>query len=327
MSFDVCDYYNFIWFYHDYFLYLHRGHHFGFMTDNKEVFINPYTDFGFKKLFGTEMNKDLLISFLNSLLSDKEEMITNIRYLNSERLGDAYGDRRSVFDVYCETESGSKFIVEMQKAEQKYFKDRSIYYATTPIREQAPKGQWDYRLEDVYSVSLLDFKFPAGEYPDNSYRHEVKLKDVEDNHVFYDKLTLIYLEMPKFNKVEEELVTMFEKWMYALRNLYRLLERPKALQDRIFGKLFEQAEIAKYSPSERSEYEESVKVYRDYINTVGTAHDRGVEEGYELGKAEGMELGKAKAQRETAKKMKVAGLALELISQVTGLTIEEITHL
>ena len=160
--------------------------------DTKEKYINPYTDFGFKKLFGTEMNKDLLISFLNALFSGSANEIEDVRYLNGENLGDGYGDRRSVFDVYCSASDGSRFIVEMQKAEQTYFKARSIYYATTPIRQQAHKGKWDYHLENVYTVGILNFEFPNNEYPANSYRHEIKLKDVEDNHVFYDKLTFFF---------------------------------------------------------------------------------------------------------------------------------------
>ena len=133
--------------------------------ERAERYINPYTDFGFKKLFGTEMNKDLLISFLNALFNNDEKEIEDVQYLNSEHLGDGYGERlrvgelcsgirRSVFDVYCMTKDGSRFIVEMQKAEQTYFKDRSVYYATTPIRQQAPKGKWDYHLEDVYTVGI-----------------------------------------------------------------------------------------------------------------------------------------------------------------------------
>ena len=194
-----------------------------------ERYINPYTDFGFKKLFGSELNKDLLISFLNALFHDKPE-ITDLTYMNTEHLGEGIVDRKAVFDVYCCLADGSRIIVEMQKAEQQHFKDRSIYYSTYPIREQAPKGPWDYHLEDVYTVGVLNFTFPDGEYSDDSLIHEIKLKDVEDNHVFYDKLTFVYLEMPKFNKKEEELETMFDKWMFALSNLARLLERPKALQ-------------------------------------------------------------------------------------------------
>lgn len=278
--------------------------------DIKERYINPYTDFGFKKLFGTEMNKDLLMSFLNSFL-DIKESITGIKYLNSERLGDGIGDRRSIFDVYCETEKGEKFIVEMQKAGQRYFKDRSIYYSTTPIREQAQQGEWDFHLENVYTVGVLDFVFPNNEYPADEYYHIVKLMDVADKHVFYDKLTFVYLEMPKFNKTEDELETMFDKWMYALRNLSRLLDRPKALQDRVFEKFFEQAEIAKYNDEERQEYEWSIKNYRDYVNTMDYAHDNGWKE----------------ANVENARKMKDDGMPVEMIAKYTSLTTEEIERL
>ena len=282
----------------------------------KERYINPYTDFGFKKLFGTELNKDLLISFLNALLNGEQE-ITDLTYLNGEHLGDGYGDRRAVFDVYCQLADGKKFIVEMQKAEQAYFKDRSIYYSTFPIREQAPKGgPWDYHLENVYTVGILNFVFPNDEYPADSFMHEIKLKDVEDNHVFYDKLTFIYLEMPKFNKTEDELVTMFDKWMFALRNLSRLLERPKALQERIFARLFDQAEIARFTPQERQEYQESIKDYWDYYSTMTTSYNKG--------KAEGRAEGKYEANRDNARKMKELGVSPAIISQVTGLTAEEI---
>ena len=289
------------------------------MSEGSERYINPYTDFGFKKLFGTEMNKDLLISFLNALFNNSENEILDIQYLNSENLGEGYADRRSVFDVYCRTQDGSRFIVEMQKAEQEYFKDRSVYYATTPIRQQAVRGKWDYHLENVYTIGILNFVFPDGEYPADSYRHEIKLKDVEDNHVFYDKLTFVYLEMPKFNKTEDELETMFDKWMFVLQNLYRLLERPKALQDRIFKKLFEQAEIARYSEAERWEYEESRKVFWDNYSVMKTAIKKSLAEGFAKGREE--------EKLNTARKMKADGMTVELIEKYTGLSAEDIEKL
>ena len=141
----------------------------------KEKYINPYTDFGFKKLFGTEMNKDLLISFLNALFNNSEKEIEDIQYLNSENLGDGSGDRRSVFDVYCTTKDGSRFIVEIQKAEQAFFKDRSVYYATTPIRQQAPKGPWNYHLENVYTVGILNSD-------DERWQYEESKKVFWDNY-------------------------------------------------------------------------------------------------------------------------------------------------
>ena len=154
--------------------------------DRKERYINPYTDFGFKKLFGTEMNKDLLISFLNALFHD-EQVIKDVKYLNSEKLGEGYGDRKAIFDVYCENEDGEKFIVEMQKVEQRYFKDRSVFYSTFPIREQGLRGSdWDFNLKSVYTVGILNFVFPDDEYDEECYHHEVKLMDTKDKHVFFD---------------------------------------------------------------------------------------------------------------------------------------------
>ena len=293
------------------------------IDDHKERYINPYTDFGFKRLFGTEMNKDLLISFLNSLLAGIEE-ITDITYRNSEQLGSGVTDRKAIFDVYCQNKAGEYFIVEMQKAEQDYFKDRSLFYATFPIRDQAKRGDWDYRLKGVYTVGILDFVFPDNEYPDDCMHHEIKLMDTADKHVFFDKLTFIYLEMPKFNKREEELDGMMDKWLFALRNLSRLMERPAALQERIFTRFFEQAEIAKLNHQERLDYEESVKTYRDLFNVVRTAERKGEEKGMELGIVKGRAEGRAEEKVEVAKKLLALGTDIGIVSQATGLTEKEI---
>lgn len=286
----------------------------------RDRYINPYTDFGFKMLFGTEMNKELLISFINSLLSGKE-VIRDLTYLNTEHLGTSAADRRAVFDVYCENERGEKILIEMQRGEQQFFKDRSLYYATFPIREQGEKGEWDYRLKAVYVIGILNFKFDSED--DNYFHHEVQLMGVCTKQVFYDKLTFIYLEMPKFNKSEDELVTMFDKWLFVLRNLSRLMARPAALQDRIFTRLFEAAEIAKFTKEQYEAYEESLKVYRDWQNTIVTAEQKGMAKGM----AEGIAKGRMEQNIANARSMKLAGLDYEIISQVTGLSKDEIDKL
>lgn len=286
----------------------------------RDRYINPYTDFGFKMLFGTEMNKELLISFINSLLSGKE-VIRDLTYLNTEHLGTSEADRRAVFDVYCENERGEKILIEMQRGEQQFFKDRSLYYATFPIREQGEKGEWDYRLKAVYVIGILNFKFDSED--DNYFHHEVQLMDVCTKQVFYDKLTFIYLEMPKFNKSEDELVTMFDKWLFVLRNLSRLMARPAALQDRIFTRLFEAAEIAKFTKEQYEAYEESLKVYRDWQNTIVTAEQKGMAKGM----AEGIAKGRMEQNIANARSMKLAGLDYEIISRVTGLSKDEIDKL
>ena len=241
-----------------------------------ERYINFYTDFAFKKLFGTEVNKELLRSFLNALL-DGQEVITNLTYLNTEQLGTQEPDRKAVFDIYCENEHGEKFLVEMQKAEQQFFKDQSVFYATFPIREQAKRGDWNYRLKAVYTIGILNFTFDDKD-PDY-FHHEVKLMDTRTKEVFYDKLTFIYLEMPKFTKTEDQLVTMFDKWLYAIRHLATLLNRPKALYEKVFEQLFTAAEIAKFNPEELMEYEDSLKALRDWYSVLSTAENKGFAQG------------------------------------------------
>lgn len=170
----------------------------------EERYINPHTDFGFKRLFGSEVNKELLVSFLNALF-DGRQYITDVTYLNSGQLGERIESRRAIFDVYCENDKGEKFIVEMQNVYQEFFKDRTIYYSTFPIREQAKKGERDFHLNGVYTVGLLNFIFEDKGQNANRLQHEAKLMDVDTKEVFYDKLTYLYVEIPKFNKTEDEL--------------------------------------------------------------------------------------------------------------------------
>jgi predicted transposase/invertase (TIGR01784 family) len=220
----------------------------------KDKYIDPFTDFGFKKLFGEECNKDLLLDFLNELLHKKEGKIVNLTYLKSEQLGRSEEDRKAIFDLYCENERGEKFIVEMQKTKQNFFKDRSLYYSTFPIVEQAISGDWNYELKAVYTVAILDFVFDEDKKDKDKYRYDVMLTDIDTHKVFYDKLTFIYLEMPKFNKKVEELETRFEKWMYVLKNLKRLDSLPEKLRERIFEKMFAVAEISKLSKEDYQQY-------------------------------------------------------------------------
>ncbi len=190
-------------------------------------------------------------------------------------MGRAEYDRRAIFDIYCENEKGEKFIVELQKAKQRYFKDRSIYYSTFPIQSQAEKGEWNFRLKSIYTVGILDFVFEENKKDHEIFHHEVQLFDKSTEKVFYDKLTYIYLEMPKFTKTEQDLETHFDKWLYVLKNLEDLTDRPKKLQEKVFNKLFAQAEIANYTDAEYAEYEESLKNYRDLKNSIDTAFDEG----------------------------------------------------
>lgn len=277
------------------------------MSEFVEKYINPFTDYGFKRLFGEELNKDLLLDFLNELLKEEQGQIKDLTYLKTEQLGTTDIDRKAIFDLYCENERGEKFIVELQKTKQNFFKDRTVYYSTFPIKEQAKRADWDYELKAIYTIAILDFVFDADKAEPNKFRYDVKLTDVETKKVFYDKLTFIYLEMPKFNKSVDELETRFDKWLYVIRNLNKLDRIPDKLREQIFDKLFETAEIAKFTLDQIRSYEDSLKYYRDLKNSLDTARD---EKAIEI-----------------AKNMIKKGFTYSEISELTGLSQIQLKNL
>ena len=244
-------------------------------------YINPLTDFGFKRLFGTEPNKNLLIDFLNVVLPPQHR-VKDLTYRSTENLGSTPLDRKAVFDLYCESEKGEKFIVEMQKAKHNYFKDRSIYYASFPIQEQSQKGSWNYKLEPIYTIGILDFIFDEDKN-DDSFLHVVELKD-QNCKVFYEKLKFIYLELPKFKKTIDQLNDHFDKWLFLLKHLPDLEDPPLPLQENVFLQLFEVAQIASFSQAERESYENSLKYYRDMNGVIETAREEGMAQGIQEGK-------------------------------------------
>lgn len=298
------------------------------MAEFIEKYINPFTDFGFKKLFGEELNKDLLLDFLNELLKEEQGQIKDLTYLKTEHLGLTESDRKAIFDLYCENERGEKFIVELQKSKQNFFKDRTVYYSTFPIREQAKRADWNFELKAVYTIAILDFVFDSDKNEPNKFRYDVKLQDIETNKIFYDKLTFIYLEMPKFKKSIDELSTRFEKWLYLIRNLNQLERIPESLRERIFEKVFETAEIAKFTPEQILSYEDSLKYYRDLKNSLDTAREEGEAEGIikgeQIGIVKGEQIGIVKGKLEVARNMLSIGLSLEVIAQALELTEEEL---
>lgn len=271
----------------------------------KSRYVNPFTDFGFKKLFGEEASKPLLIDFLTSLLP--ESTIIDLSFKDKEKQGKTDEERRSIYDIYCDTNNGEKIIVELQKAKQNYFKDRTIFYATFPIQEQAERGDWNFELKAVYCVGILDFKFD--DYKETEKKevvHIVQLKD-QNNNLFYKKLKFVYLEMPHFDKAENELETRLDKWLYFIKHLEDFQDIPIIFQDEIFTQAFGTAEIANYSPQERDFYEQSLKVYRDLKNVIDSAVDNNT--------------------LEIAKHLKNSGVAFEIISKSTGLSHDEIDKL
>jgi predicted transposase/invertase (TIGR01784 family) len=294
------------------------------MELTREKYINPFTDFGFKRLFGEEVNKDILLDFLNELLREQHGTLTGLSYMKTEQFGRTEEERRAIFDIYCETERGEKILIEMQKTKQAFFKDRSLYYSTFPIQEQARRSDWDYRLNAVYTIGILDFVFDDDKLDKDKFRYDVKLSDIDTKSVFFDKLTFIYLEMPKFTKAVGELATRFEKWLYVLKNLHKLDRLPDSLREQAFERVFQVAEIAKMSRQEYQAYEDSLKAYRDMQNSIDTARLEGKAEGLVEGELKGKIEGKIEGRMEVAKNLKDNGVSIEIIMKSTGLSREEV---
>lgn len=267
-------------------------------------YFNPYTDFGFKKLFGEEASKELLIDFLNQLLPVHHQ-IGDLTFKNPENMSDTKEERKSIFDIYCTATTGERFIVEMQKAKMNFFKDRSLFYSTFPVREQAKKGDWDFYLLPVYFIAILDFKYDEKE-EEQKFRRDVCLKD-QDGDIFYDKLHFKFLQMPLFNKQAHELETHFDKWVYFLKHLEDFDHIPSILNEPIFQKGFEIAEMSHLSSDQYDVYLKSVLSYNEARAVKDTAFFDG--------------------KAEVAKTMLSEGFDIEIIARLTKLTIRQIETL
>ena len=311
-------------------------------------FINPFTDVGFKRIFGQEFSKPLLLDFLNNLLVG-ERHITSVQIVNNEQPAEYNGDRSPEFDVFCETDSGEKIIVEMQNREQPNFKERTLYYAAESIVRQGEKGAlWDYGIKAVYVVAFMNFSF--GELPDE-FRIDAGLTNLSSGDMFCDKLRLIYLQLPLFRKEADDCNNDFERWIYVLKNMDTLNRLPWIAQNAVFRRLAEIGEVSALSKEDRIKYDRSLKAFRDAYNTYAWAEkkamEKGMAEGMEKGMAEGMEKGmekgmaegmekgmekgmaegEEKGKRDNARRMKADGMSAELIAKYTGLSAEVIAEL
>ena len=305
-------------------------------------YIDLMVDWSFKKIFGTEVNKDILIEFLKVIFP--QYAISDITYVPTEQLGIMEDDRKAIFDVLCRTEDGKTFLVEMQRGYQKHFFERALFYTSFPIMKQGKKAlaeeakgnrPWDFSLDGVFFLGILNFKYEDDEMTEHRYR----LMEATSKKLMTDKLEFVFVEVEKFDKGEDELETDLDKWLYLLKNMSNLLERPERLRDRIFTKLFDVAELAQLDDKDRTNYIKSMNTERDTYNQIEYARETGREEGHKEGKEEGLKEGKEEGIKEgreegakqksfdIAKRMLEKGIDIETISELTGLTAEEVSML
>ena len=282
-------------------------------------FINPFTDFGFKRIFGQEISKEILIDFLNLLLNG-EQRIVSLRFKNPELQPDIKDKRRVVFDLYCESDKGTQFIVEMQAARQEFFYDRGLYYQSRALAEQGNKGKdWQYDLKPVYGIFFMDFIM----HENSKFRTDVALMDMETGKVFNNRLRQIFLEMPRFTKEANECINDYERWLYLIKNMHMLKRMPFNAQRAVWDKLLDIADVAALNETEYKEYQEALKNYRDYHAGINFAKKEGMLEGEQRG----LIKGEKKKQLEIARNLKALGISTQVIQESTGLSAEEIQQL
>jgi len=290
------------------------------MPENKPPvpgrYIDPLVDFAFKKIFGSEPNKDLLIAFLNEVFRWRK-VIIDLTYNKNEHHGDLKDEGAAIFDLLCTGDKGENFIIEIQRGRQGYFKERALFYTSRLISDQAPKGkrnEWAYNLTEVYLIALLeDFTLEVGST--NEYLHDICLCNRDTGKIFYDKLNYTYIELRNFVKTDTELVTDLDKWLYVLKYMNQMDKIPIYLRKPIFEKLFDIAAYTNLTKEEKTMYESSMKRKWDNKNVLDYALQEGRQEGRQ---EEAVSI---------AIEMKKDGLPLSQISKFTKLSIEEIEKL
>jgi predicted transposase/invertase (TIGR01784 family) len=285
------------------------------MSERINKYIDPLSDFGFKHLFGGEPNKEVMINFLNALF-EGEKHITDIVYNPTEYGGNDEDHKKICFDLLCTGTNGEQFIVEMQRAAHDNFADRCIFYLSRLIHQQklpGNQGKWKVKLKEVFLIAILDFKMKGG--LEDHYHQSISLVNTGTNEIFHNGLGFKFLELPKFDKKEDELENELDKWVYMLKHMNSLNQIPKYLDKRIFQKIFKIAEMGRLSAEQQFLYESRLMHRADYESTLEYAAERGLEKGVRQNAIE------------IAKKMKLEDFDFVKIARFTELTIEEIENL
>ena len=287
------------------------------------IYFDPTTDFGFKKLFGEEANKDLLIDFLNGMLPDYHQ-IASLTFQKTEQLPNHKEERKAIFDILCQSASGERFIIEMQKAPIGYFMDRSLYYSTFPIQTQAVKGKWDFALSQVYLIGILDFDYDKNKeyWKKRQVLRSFNIKD-EKGVLMTDKLHFKFLQLPFFKKKPHQLTTHFDKWCYFLKNLENFNTIPNILNEPIFMKAFDVAKVSNLDPNDYILYQISKSKKYDIELVEEAAEKRGIE----IGEEKGFKKGKAEERIEVVLILHEKGYTATQLSDMLNMPLQKVEEI
>ena len=269
----------------------------------------------FKRTFGTEPNKGLLIMLLKELIPEHD--IKDLTYVQQEHINPFPGKKDALIDVECVDTDGTRFIVEMQVARQRFFYERSLFYSTFGIQQQVEKSSsMDYGFPPVYFVGFMDFSLHEGS---DRVLYRYSLRENQTGEEMTGSLQFVFLELTNCRKALTPEATLLDNFCYALHNMEHLTDRPEELKEEIFKRLFKTAEIATFTPEERIKYENDMTTERDIQNYISYAREKGLEEG--------MEKGMEKGLLEAARNMLAEGFSIDLVVKCTGLSIEQVKEL
>ena len=287
-------------------------------------FADPKNDLAFKKIFGDEKHKSILISFLNSVLDFKDEKtIEDVSLANPYQVPKIPELKETILDIKATNRNGEDFIVEMQKKDLGDFTKRSLYYTSKAYVAQLPKGTNYTKLKRVYFIGLLNFNI----FDNENYisRHliinqETQTQDLED-------FEFSFIELPKFTKSLDELESILDKWIFFIKNAKDLTMIPQTYQSNPpFKEAFDIATQNTWDKKELEVYEYMGLKEFDELNALMTAERKGMEKGMEKGIEKGLEQGKLEEKREIAQNL-LDILDNQTIALKIGLSIEEIEKL
>ncbi|WMT84710.1 Rpn family recombination-promoting nuclease/putative transposase [Wolbachia endosymbiont of Listronotus oregonensis] len=296
-------------------------------------FLDPKNDVSFKRIFGTEKNKDILIHFLNDILgfTGKNE-INDIEFLSTIQDPDIAAKKQSIVDVLCRDSTGAQYICEMQVAKTKGFEKRAQYYAAKAYSRQADKGDQYHNLKEIIFIAIADCVL----FPNKSeYKSKHTIRDEDTNEHDLKDFYFIFIELPKFPKnKEDQLENIVEKWVYFFRYADETSEEEleKIIgSDVIIKKAYEELNRFNWSEKEFIAYEQEIKRILDEQAVLAQKLDDATEKGREEGREEGIQIGHEKGRKEreieVAKNLLKAGVSIDIIAQTTGLTVNEVKDL
>jgi predicted transposase/invertase (TIGR01784 family) len=283
-------------------------------------YLDPTNDLAFKRIFGTEKNKDILIHFLNDILSRQEEnKIRDVIFLNTTLHPTIVEKKSSIIDVLCADEKGTRYIVEMQVGDVGGFAKRAQYYASQVYVNQVNKGESYFTLKEVIFLALVNFMmFPAKPY----YKSEHIILDKRSLEHDLQDYSWVFVELKKFSKNIEELETNEDRWLYFFKHTDEPENMDKLTKnsEEAIKKAYEELAAYNWTNEELLNYEALEKVRRDILSRESLITSRAEE----AGRLRGLREGEQEARRAIVKSMFARGKSIAEIIELTGLSRDDI---